>query len=77
MTLQELSTQYQTEALAIQQRLPLLRRQLRQADDPALQRSLQQRICALQPMLRQCRELADLTGHYYDRGYKRHDAYTL
>ena len=31
----------------------------------------------LQQLLRQSHELADLTGHYYERGYYRNEKYTL
>ena len=76
MTMQQLSEQYSTQALHIQQRLAQLRRQSRQTADPHQQAQLQQRIRALQPMLTECRALAQVTGHYYDRGY-RHESYTF
>lgn len=74
MTIQQLSEQYAAEALAIQQRLMQLRCQSRQTADPQLQAQLQQRIRALQPMLTECRALAQVTAHYYDRRY-RHESY--
>lgn len=74
MTMQQLSQQYTAEALAIQQRLAQLRCQSRQATEPQQQFQLQQRIRALQPMLTECRALAQVTGHYYDGGY-RHESY--
>ena len=76
MTMQQLSEQYNAQALDIQQRLAHLRQQSRQATDPLQQDRLQQRIRALQPMLTECRALAQVTGHYYDRGY-RHENYTF
>ena len=38
---------------------------------------LKRRILELQQLLRQSRELADLTRHYYERGYYRNEKYTL
>ena len=66
MTMQQLSQQYNAQAVNIQQRLAYLRQQSRQATDPLQQDRLQQRI----------RALAQVTGHYYDRGY-RHETYTF
>ncbi len=77
MTLLELSPQYRRSADAISQRLRLLRRQLRQTTDSDEAFHLQRRIRELQPMLHQCRQLAELTEHYYDRGYKRNEFYTI
>lgn len=76
MTMQQLSEQYAAQALAIQQRLTHLRQQSRHSTDAQQQFQLQQRIRALQPMLTECRALAQITGHYYDRGY-RHESYTF
>ncbi len=77
MTMQELSTQYAAEAQAIQQRLALLRRKARQTHDPAVREQADRRIRALQPMLTQNRALAQVTGRYYERGYRRHGEYSL
>ena len=38
---------------------------------------LTRRILALEQLLRQSRELAELTQHYYERGYHRSEKYTL
>lgn len=35
------------------------------------------RIAELTPMLTQMNELAELTAHYYDRGYYRNEKYTV
>ena len=77
MTLQQLSAQYAAEAQTIQARLSQLRCQLRQTTDPQQQYILHRRIRTLQPMLTQCRALAQLTQHYYDRRYRHHADYTL
>lgn len=40
-------------------------------------RRLQSRIAALDPLLREMRALTELTAHYYDRSYHKHERYTL
>jgi UDP-N-acetyl-D-mannosaminuronate dehydrogenase len=40
-------------------------------------RLLERRIRDLQPLLRQSRELAELTARYYERGYHRSEKYTV
>lgn len=77
MTLLELSAQYRNEATVISHRLRDLRLQCRQTTDPHEAAQLRQRIHDLRPLLRQTKQLAELMEHYYDRGYKRHDFYTL
>ena len=77
MTLFELSAQYRSGAEVISQRIRLLRQRLKQTNDTAEAQLLRQRIHELQPMLHQCRQMAELTEHYYDRGYKRNELYTL
>ena len=54
-----------------------LRAALRRTDDPEEQWQLQRRIADLTPILTQMNELAELTAHYYDRGYWRNEKYTL
>jgi len=68
MTLMELSALYTDSAVAIRTRIRLLERELalRPADPEAL-RALRARIDALTPLLREMREMAFLTAHYYDR----------
>ena len=77
MTLTELSACYEESARLLSGRLRELRQLRRQAEDPEALWKLDRRIAELQPMLRQTRELADLTAHYYDRGYWRNEKYTL
>jgi hypothetical protein len=50
---------------------------LAQSEDPEERFWIQRRILALTPMLTEMNELAELTAHYYDRGYYRNDKYTL
>ena len=77
MTLLELSAEYQASADLLRNRLRALRRQLRQAEDPAVCFALQRRISLLTELLRQTNELTELTKRYYERGYWRNGKYTL
>lgn len=77
MTLQELSAGYAAAAELLRTRLALLRKRLRSERDPEERFRLQRRIAALEPMLTEMNALAELTAHYYDRGYYRNEAYTL
>ena len=61
MTLLELSAEYQASADLLRNRLRALRRQLRQAEDPAVCFALQRRISLLTELLRQTNELTELT----------------
>ena len=77
MTLKELSACYEQAAVPLRQRLRFLRQQLAKAEDPEEIFHLKRRIQELTPMLTEMNELADLTAHYYDRGYWRSEKYTL
>ena len=77
MTLQELSVCYEDAAALLRARLRLLRQLLAQETDPQQRLRLKRRISELTPMLTQTRELAELTAHYYDRGYYRNDKSTV
>ena len=66
MTLLEMSVLYADSAAAIRLRITELRAAERQADREAA-RLLRQRIAELEPLLRDARELAFRTAHYYDR----------
>ena len=77
MTLKELSACYEQAAVPLRQRLKFLRQQLAKAEDPEEIFHLKRRIQELTPMLTEMNELADLTAHYYDRGYWRSGKYTL
>ena len=54
-----------------------LRCELAAAEDPEDIWHLKRRIAVLTPMLTQMNELAELTAHYYDRGYYRSEKYTI
>ena len=77
MTLQELSRCYEEAAVPLRARLRQLRYALAETDDPEEIWHLKRRIAELTPMLTQMNELAELTAHYYDRGYYRSEKYTL
>ena len=77
MTLAELSAGYEASAALLRARLAQLRRLAAQTGDPEELWHLKRRIAELSPMLTQMNELAELTAHYYDRGYYRSEKYTL
>ena len=77
MTLQELSRCYEEAAVPLRNRLRELRQALAESSDPEEVWHIKRRIGELTPMLTQMNELADLTAHYYDRGYWRSEKYTL
>ena len=77
MDLQQLSQQYEQEARILRQRMELLRPRSSQTEDPEEARSLLRRARDLEPLQRQSRQLAELTGRYYERGYRRNAYYTL
>lgn len=77
MTLAELSRCYEEAAIPLRMRLRQLRQALACTDDPDEIWHLKRRIAELTPMLTQMNELAELTAHYYDRGYYRNEKYTL
>jgi hypothetical protein len=77
MTLAELSKCYEEAAVPLRNRLRELRLLLAQTEDPEEIWHIKRRIAELTPMLTQMNELAELTAHYYERGYYRNEKYTL
>lgn len=77
MTLPELSREYEASADLLRHRIKLLRKMLRSTSDPEERWRLNRRILDLTPMLTQMNDLAELTAHYYDRGYWRDEKYTV
>ncbi len=77
MTLLEISRGYGEAAELLRKRLRQLRRELETAREPEEIWHLKRRMAELTPILTQMNELADLTAHYYDRGYYRNEKYTL
>ena len=76
-SLSDLSGDYEAAAALLRERLKLLRRELARARDPEEIWKLKRRIAELTPILTQMNELAELTAHYYERGYYRSGKYTL
>ena len=77
MTLEQLSHCYEEAAVPLRIRLRELRQMLAEAEDPEEIWHIKRRIAELTPMLTQMNELAELTAHYYDRGYYRSEKYTV
>jgi hypothetical protein len=73
----ELSRCYEEAAVTLRARLRQLRIELANTEDSEEIWHLKRRIAELTPMLTQMNELAELTAHYYDRGYYRSEKYTL
>ena len=77
MTLKQISEGYRQAAVPLRARLRQLRQMLAVAEDPEEIWHIKRRIAELTPMLTQMNELAELTEHYYERGYWRSEKYTL
>ena len=63
--------------MPLRDRLRFLRQAVAASEDADEIWHLKRRIAELTPMLTQMNELAELTAHYYDRGYYRNEKYTL
>ncbi len=77
MTLLEMSRDYKAAAVPLRGRLRQLRQRLKETEDPEEIWRIKRRIAELTPMLTQVNELAELTAHYYEKGYWRNEKYTL
>lgn len=77
MTLLEISRCYEQAAVPLRAQLRELRQAMARTTDPEELWHLKRRIAELTPILTQMNELAELTAHYYDRGYYRNEKYTL
>ena len=77
LPLTALAESYRASAIPLRQRLRQLRQMLETTQDPEEIWHIKRRIAELTPMLTQMNELAELTEHYYDRGYWRNEKYTL
>ena len=77
MTLTQIGMEYRASAEPLRRRLKELRAALKTARDPEEIWHLKRRIAELTPILTQMNELAELTAHYYDRGYWRNEKYTV
>ena len=76
MTLRELSAGYREAAQPIRVRLHQIRQQEKTAEPEELFR-LRRRRQALAEALAELNDLAELTAHYYERGFYRDEAYRL
>ena len=77
MTLLEMSAVYADSAARLRLRITELQTAAKREADPKIVRSLNQRVEILIPLLREMRELADLTAHYYDKRCCKYDKYIL
>ena len=77
MTLREMSADYRASAQTLRLHLRMLRRMARQSTDKEELWRLKQRIARYTEMLGQMNELAELTEHYYERGYHRNAKYRV
>lgn len=77
MTLMELSMEYRAHAQALRERIALLEGRMNQTEEEDQRLLLCGRIRMLRTMWREARDLAVLTGHYYERGYHRSARYKL
>ena len=77
MTLYQMSFVYREDAVRFRMRITALRQKARAAATKEEARQLSRRIADLQMLARQSRELAELTQHYYERGYYCDERYTL
>ena len=76
MTLEEISLSYRVAAEPLRRRLRELRQVAAVETDPEELWQLRHRMAVLTPILTQLNELAELTAHYYERGYWRSEKYT-
>lgn len=77
MTLYQMSFVYREDAVRFRMRITALRQKARAARTKEEAQQLSRRIADLQLLARQSRELAELTQHYYERGYYCDERYTL
>ncbi len=77
MTLYQMSFVYREDAVRFRMRITALRQKARAARTKEEAQQISRRIADLQLLARQSRELAELTQHYYERGYYCDERYTL
>ena len=77
MTLLEISHDYEAAAALLRKRLKELRQMMKTETDPEKLWYIRRRIVALEPLLTEMNELAELTAHYYEPGYWRNEKYTV
>lgn len=77
MTLYELSMEYRAQAELLHERLRLVRRLEAESEDEWERSVLRDRIRILSGMWRDTREVAALTGTYYERSCGRNAKYII
>lgn len=77
MTLYQMSFTYRADAAALRTRITELRAVMRHAASCEEAEHCKRRIIELEELRRQARELAEVTGRYYERSYHRDERYTL
>lgn len=77
MTMEQMSAAYRQAADAIAARIRELNEIIKASEESEEIDKLRRRIAELRPLQREARELAELTAHYYERGYHRNGKYTL
>lgn len=77
MLLSEMSLEYKRAQLTFHARSSLMRAEARTEPNPRRVAALQARVKDLEPLCREARELAELTGRYYERGYYKNEKYSL
>lgn len=75
MTMLELSVTYHAQADVLRLRIRELKEMRQGQADPEEIFRLTRRIAELEPLLREARELAAVTAHYYERGYHKDEKY--
>ena len=76
-TLLELSQRYLEEAVRLKACLRALTAEAEQERDPHRRRRIEHDRRLVDQMLREAREVAGVTRHYYEEGYWRDKRYTL
>ncbi len=77
MRLCELSDGYVEAAKLLSKQMERLRNERDAQTDAQKRSAIKYELQILAKILTQCNELADLTAHYYERGYTRNGKYTL
>ena len=75
--LEQRAQQAQDSSAGLHAQVTAAREQAKAAPTKEERERLKRRILELQQLQRQSRELAELTRHYYERGYYRNEKYTL
>ncbi len=77
MELHQLSPGYEEAAALLRDKLRSLREAVKHTSDPRKTAQLKHEISLYSGILTQCRKLAQLTAHYYERSFYRDKNYTL